>query len=342
MAAKSVDDRGFTTTYFGRCSLCQEPLVPDHSTCAKCQCYVLYVRPQPKQRQAYEMLLATGPEIPTRIGVGGARGGTKSRTIRDAALIIASEVGRQLPGIVIYIIRQIWGDVNQNHVQKLDLERPMLTQYYTGKEYTFPASMGGARIVFGYGDTVKDIRRVSRGPEAYMMFLDQCESFTEEELDELHTPNRWPSASQGGPKTLYAFNPGGPGSDWLKRVFVDRKFNDRENPAHFSFIQAYGHDNFDAWFANEGIEVDGKPLTFESFYALPGDLPVPPDRKYDNNWLHSLPENHRFRMFVERTTYGRAMWSKPDAIRAGDLFGNFDNFEGQYFTCWNKDRVVLR
>jgi hypothetical protein len=289
------------------------------------------------------MLLATGEDVPTRIGSGGSRGAAKSRTIRDAALIIASEVGRRLPGIVIYIIRQIWGDVNQNHVQKLDLERPILTQYYTGKEYTFPSSMGGARIVFGYGDTVKDIRRVSRGPEAYMMCIDQCEAFTEEELDELHTPNRWPSAAKGGPKTLYGFNPGGPGSRWLKRVFVDREFNERENPSHFAFVQGYGHDNFDAWFANEGLLIDGVPLTFESFYALPGDLPVPPNGKYDSRWLAMMPNNHRFRIFVERTTYGKAMWSKPDTIRMGDLFGLFDSFENQAFQgVWDRKKVVLK
>lgn len=337
------DDRGFTTTLFGRCSICKEPLVEGHSNCQKCHAHVLYIRPQPKQKKVYEMLLATGAEIPTRIGIGGSRGAAKSRTIRDAALIVASEVGPVLPGITIYIIRQIWGDVYQNHQQKLDLERPVLTQYYTNKEYTFPDCMGGPRIVFGYGDTVKDIRRVSRGPEAYMMFIDQCEAFSEEELDELHTPNRWPSSAKGGPKTVYAYNPGGPGSHWLRRVFVDRKFSSRENPNHFAFIQGYGHENFDAWFQNEEIILNGKPLDYDSFYALPSDLPVPSNGKYDDIWLDSLPEPHAFRMFVRQTTYGAAMWSKPDNIRLGDLFGRFDQFAGQYFSgCWSEDRVVLK
>lgn len=340
MACK--DDRPFTTTIFGRCSICQEPLKPDHPRC-DCGALVLYIRPQPKQKLIYDMLLASGDNVPVRIGSGGSRGGAKSRTIRDAALVVASEMGPKLPGIVIYIIRQVWGDVYQNHVQKLDLERPGLTQYYLNKEYTFPASMGGPRIVFGYGDTIKDIRRVSRGPEAYMMFIDQAEGFTEEELDELHTPNRWPAAGKGGAKSVYGFNPGGPGSAFLKRVFFDREFKPRENPNHYAFVQAYGFENFDAWFANEGIELDGRPLDFESFYALPGDLEPYPSKKYDEAWLDSLPGNHRFKIFVTQTSEGAKMWSKPDSIRMGDLFGRFDAFSGQFFSgVWSKDKVVLR
>lgn len=290
------------------------------------------------------MVLSTGSGIPVRIGYGGSRGASKSRTIRDIALIVASELGRKLPGIVIYIIRSVWGDVYQNHVTKFDLERPELTKFYNGasKEYNFPGAMGGPRIVFGYGDTTNDIRRVARGPEAFLMLIDQAEAFSEEQLAELNTPNRWPAAGKGAAKTVYGFNPGGRGSLWLKRVFYDRDFKDRERSEDYAFIQGYGYDNFDAWFAMEEIEIDGKPLDFETFYQLPGELPHPKDGKYDSAWLKSLPENHRFRLFVERTTEGAKMWSKPDAIRMGDLFGRFDVFAGQYFPDFDRSKVVLR
>ncbi len=305
---------------------------------------ILHIRQQPKQKQVSDMLLATGKNIPVRIGLGGARGGTKSRTIRDGALIVASEVAPKLPGIVIYIIRQIWGDVYQNHVQKLDLERPELSKYYNAvtKEYSFPEAMGSPRIVFGFGDTVKDIRRIARGPEAYLMLIDQSEAFREEELDELHTPNRWPAAGPGGAKTVYSFNPGGPGSPWLKRVFYDRDFElDRENPEDYAFVQAYGFENWDAWFANEQVTLNGVPLDFDSFYKLPGGIPPCPSGNYNRQWLNDLPDNHQFKIFVTQTSEGKKMWSKPDSIRMGDLFGSFESFSGQYFPIWNRSRVVI-
>lgn len=343
VAAAIRDHRGFTTTVFGRCAQCERELKPDHLTCA-CGAHILYMRQQPKQKQLTDMVLSFGEDVPVRIGYGGSRGASKSRTIRDLALVVASELGRTLPGIVIYIIRSVWGDVYQNHVTKLDLERPELTKFYNGgaKEYNFPDAMGGPRIVFGYGDTSNDIRRVARGPEAFLMLIDQCEAFTEDQLAELNTPNRWPAAGKGGPKTVYGFNPGGPGSRWLKRVFVDRNFKERERPQDYEFIQGYGYDNFDAWFSMEDIEIDGRPLDFDTFYQLPGELPPCPNNKFDNEWLRSMPPNHRFRLFVEQTTEGRKMWSKPDSIRMGDLFGRFDVFTGQYFAgIWNRDKVVL-
>lgn len=342
-ASKSVSDsRGFTTDYFGRCCQCHREITPGHLVC-DCTASICHVRPQPKQKEFIDMLLATGDDIPVRIGFGGSRGASKSRTFRDAALVVASEVAQTLPGIVIYIIRQIWGDVYQNHVKKLDLERPELTKFYSNKEYSFPDAMGGPRIVFGYGDTINDIRRVARGPEAYLMLIDQAEGFTEEELDELHTPNRWPASGPGGAKTAHSFNPGGKGSQYLKRVYFSRKFNTRERSCDFAFIQGYGWSNFDAWFANEGIVLDGQPLTFERFYKLPGELPDNASGIYDDDWLATIPEHHTFKLFVTKTSEGRKMWSKPDSIRMGDLFGRFDAFAGQAFAgVWDERKVVIR
>ena len=46
------------------------------------------------------------------------------------------------------------------------------------------------------------------------------------------------------PKRVYlTCNPGGKGHAWVKRLFIDRRFNDDENAADYAFIQALVDDN---------------------------------------------------------------------------------------------------
>lgn len=341
--ASASDSRGFTTDYFGRCAICKEPIPDGHQTC-KCGALIFRVDPQPKQRILIDGLLARGPDVPVRWGYGGSRGAAKSRGFRDAALVVASEIAQYLPGIVIYIVRQVWGDCEKNHLQEWEREHLPMMDWWDGrtKDFSFPVGMGYPRIAFGYGDTFKDLRRFTRGPNIFLVMIDQSEGFTPEELEELHTPNRWPAAGPGGAKTAYGFNPGGPGSDWHERVFFKKEYDlDRDIPGDYAFIQGYGWDNWHGWIQNENVMIDGVPLTKEVFYSLPGDLPPCPSGIYNRAWLDSIDDHERFKIFVTKTSEGKKMWAKPDNIRMGELFGRFDQFAGQYFTCWNKNRVVL-
>ncbi len=347
--AKATDTgRGFTTDYFGRCALCESELVDKNISCPRCQSYVFFVRPQPKQRQLIDMCLATGHGIPVSIGYGGSRGAAKSRGMRDAILVLISELSRKYPGLVIYLVRQVLGDLFKNHVNQYYLEHPPMKEwFYNGQQekgFVFPDCMGSPRLILGYGDTVKDLERFTKGPEALFIFIDQSEAFSEAELGIIRSPVRWPGAAPGTEKVVYGFNPGGPGMVYLARVFARRDFKlDREKPERFAFIQGYGWDNFDGWFAGQGIEVDGVPLNYDSFYALPGDMPtLPKDGQYNDAWLASIPDHHRFKLFVTKTNEGLKMWEKPDSIRMGELFGRFDSLAGQYFTGWDRNKVVLR
>lgn len=322
-----------------QCPKCKRQISSTDVIC-KCGHFVLRLTLQPKQRQVLDLVRAKGKDVPTKIGFGGSRGAAKSRLARDLAIFIAFSV----PGIVVFIIRRNWGDLEENHLEKLKLERPELTKYYSAgrQSYEFPQEMGGSRIAFKYGDTFDDIRRVGRGPEAYLMILDQCEQFSELELAELNTPNRWPAAGPGAAKTVYLFNPGGSGTDYLRRVFYLKQYKNTEKPGDFTFVQAYGFDNFE-WFRNEEIVVDGEPLTFNKFYSLPGEIPPCPAGVYDDAWLQGVSDRHRFKMFVTQTSEGRKMWSKPEAIRMGDLFGRFDQFAGQYFAgVWDERLCVIK
>lgn len=349
MAKKEIDDLGFTTDYFGRCALCKTQLTDGRDSCPRCHAHVFRVRPQPKQRLLIDMCLATGDMIPVSIAYGGSRGAAKSRGMRDAALVIISEFAKTYPGLVIYLVRQVLGDLFKNHVNRYYLEHPPMKEWFHNgqqeKGFVFPESMGSPRLLLGYGDTPKDLERFTKGPEALFIFIDQAESFSQEELGIIRSPIRWPGAAPGTEKVIYGYNPGGPGMIYLARVFTRREFDlDREKPYRFAFIQGYGWDNFDGWFSGQGIEINGVPLSFDSFYELPGDMPeLPKDGRYNQAWLDEIPNDHRFKLFVTRTTEGQKMWEKPDSIRMGELFGRFDAFEGQAFaSVWDRNRVVIR
>ncbi|MBA3914587.1 MAG: hypothetical protein H0X25_12230, partial [Acidobacteriales bacterium] len=118
-------------------------------------------------------------------------------------------------------------------------------------------------------------------------------------------------------KFVLFFNPGGEGIAFLKRVFGDRSYHERERPEDFAFIQAYGWDNVE-W-VREALEQDG--LTERDFY----------------DW----DSERRFDYFVTRSQYGRELDSLPHTLRVGYLMGSFDKFAGQYFSNFNRDKVVI-
>ncbi len=347
---KKDESIGFTTDYFGRCARCKEVLGDHRGSCPKCHIFVFHVRPQPKQRELIDLCLATGTNIPVSLGYGGSRGAAKSRGMRDAILVIISEMCYTYPGMVIYLVRQVLGDLFKNHVNEYYLEHPEMKEwFYNGQQekgFIFPESMGSPRLLLGYGDTLKDLERFTKGPQAIFIFVDQAEAFSELELGTIRSPNRWPGAAPGTEKIIFGFNPGGVGMIYLARVFFRKEFDlDREKPERFHFLQGFGWDNFDGWFAGQGIKVNGKPLDYDSFYELPGDMPELPDKngKYDQAWLDAIPNHHRFKIFVTQTTEGQKMWEKPDSVRMGELFGRMDAFAGQAFAgVWNRNRVVLR
>lgn len=294
------------------------------------------------------MCLATGRNIPVSIGYGGARGAAKSRGMRDAILVLISEFSHLYPGMVIYLVRQNLGDLFKNHVNMYYIEHPPMKDWFNNgqqeKGFFFPDSMKAPRLLLGYGDTTKDLDRFTKGPEAIFIFIDQAEAFSEDQLGIIRSPIRWPGAAPGTEKVIYGFNPGGPGMIYLSRVFARKEFmKDRENPARFEFIQGYAWDNFHGWFSGQGIEINGEPLNYDTFYSLHGELPnLPKNDTYDDAWLATIPDNHRFKLFITKTTEGMKMWEKPDAVRMGEVFGRFDVFAGQAFAgAWRRDRNVI-
>lgn len=265
---------------------------------------------QPKQAELRDIMRATGKSVPTRIGWGGSRGAAKSGGLRRICLAMRF----LYPGTTGWIVRKIWEDLRINHVERYFDEFPWLEQYYNGsnKEIELPNK---SVIGFRHAESLKRVRQKFMGTECHDLYIDQAEQFSEEELILMPTTVRMPGEKPGECKTSFFFNPGGPGTEYLRRVFHLKQFKGKERPGNFQFIQAYGWDNYE-WFRESGID-----LTPEKFY--------------------SLPSEDRFEMFINDTNYGRELNELPPSLRAGHLLGSFDSFAGQYYTAvWNEDLCV--
>ncbi|HEX7767710.1 MAG TPA: phage terminase large subunit, partial [Nitrospira sp.] len=264
---------------------------------------------QPKQEELGRLIHAEGSDVATWIGFGGARGGAKSGAARR--LMVERRFSK--PGTAGFIIRRNFKDLEENHLEKFREEFPALQQYYESgkKQYRLP---NGSRIAFKFADTPDDSRQLARGTEAMDIFVDQAEQFSEQELLWLHTPNRWKGSGPGECKTVLFFNPGGIGTDFLRRIFHLRQYQGDEQPGDYAFIQSYGWDNYQ-WFSALGISE-------ARFYAL--------------------TDAERFQLFITGTDYGKKLNALPQAMRIGELMGSFSHFAGQYFSgVWDEEKCVL-
>ena len=176
------------------------------------------------------------------VAYGGARGGGKSWAVRVKAVLLCLEY----PGIKVMIVRRTYPELRENHILPLcellrcfdEDRRERIASYNdTKKHIVFP---NGSRILFRYCDHDNDALRF-QGTEVDVLFVDEATQQSEEKMDKLKACVR---GVNGFPKRIcYTCNPGGEGHDWVKRLFIDRRFRDTENPDDYAFIQALVTDN---------------------------------------------------------------------------------------------------
>jgi len=264
---------------------------------------------QPKQLELGKLIYRTGPDAATWIGGGGSRAGGKSAAIRRIML----DRRQNRPGTDGCIVRRVWDEVKRNHVDEFMREWPELRDYWRAGDHEFRLP-NGSRIVFAYAENQQEVDRKFWGVQYYDLFVDQAEQFSEYELQIMHTCNRWPDTALGECKTALFFNPGGVGTEFLRRVFAQRRFHGGERPTDYEFVHMFGWDNF-VWFSGLG-------LTAKQFYAMSSE--------------------ERFELFVDRTAEGRKLNALPQSLRAGHLLGSFDSFAGQYFAgVWDESKLIL-
>lgn len=215
---------------------------------------------------------------------GGAKGGGKSYAMRSECL----KQCLAAPNIRGLALRRTFPEIEQNMLVPMSSELPK--EVYTpniGK--AFFKFNNGSTLKFSHCRNFQDVMRYA-GIEYDFICIEELTHWMEREFKILMNCLR---TSREGimPNGFFSTNPGGVGHAWVRRLFVDRKFQHGEKPENYDFISAKVYDNA----------------------AL----------------MKAQPE------------YEEDLQNLPDALRRAYLDGDWDVFEGQYFTEFNRDKHVI-
>ena len=168
------------------------------------------------------------------IGFGGARGGGKSWAVRTKAKLLALRYG----GIRILIVRRTYPELINNHIRILCAELSGIASYHDrDKLIAFP---NGSIIQFSYCDRDSDLDRL-QGVEYDVIFLDEATQLSEYQMKTITACLR--GVNDFPKRIYYTCNPGGQGHQYIKRIFIDKKYNAGEDPQDYTFIQSLVTDN---------------------------------------------------------------------------------------------------
>lgn len=186
---------------------------------------------QPKQKQ----FAASIERYPYTL-FGGARGGGKSAGLRK--IFLARRF--QYPGSTGAIFRKTYPELEANHIRPMFQEYPELRPYYNESKKLL-ALPNGSTLQFCHAGSEKDID-LYQGREFQDLGIEEAGQWTEQAFRRLMGSNR--SSVPGIPaRAALTANPGSIGHQWLKRLFIERRYNDRERAEDYNFIKSLVHDN---------------------------------------------------------------------------------------------------
>ena len=189
-------------------------------------------KPSPKQ----ELFLK---DTHTVVIFGGARGGGKSWSVRCKAIVLAFKH----KGIKLMIVRKTYPELTANHIEPLKKtlrigQKGSFARYNDSKKViTFK---NGSTILFGYCDKDKDIDRY-QGTEVDVLFIDEATHHSEDIIKKFRACVR--GVNNFPKRTYLTCNPGGKGHGYIKRIAIDKIYEEGENPDDYSFIQSLVTDN---------------------------------------------------------------------------------------------------
>lgn len=214
--------------------------------------------PEPSEKQGQFYL-----ERHKYIGYGGARGGGKSHAVRHKAV----GLGFRYAGITIGIVRRTYPELQKNHIEPLKTilhadnpDKRKRAGIYNQTDKVMRLR-NGSKIYFLYCDNERQLGRF-QGLEFDVLFIDEATQFPEEWIKKMVASVR---GVNDFPKRVYfTMNPGGVGHAYMKRLFIDRKYQKGEKPEDYAFIKALVHDN--------KALMESDPHYVEQLEALPPKL----------------------------------------------------------------------
>ncbi len=239
---------------------------------------------QPKQKEAEEAV-----EKYDYLFYGGSAGPGKSYFLRKYPIKFLikycwHDLG--LKGVKAVLFCEDYPSLHDRHLSKIPYEFPDWLGDYKAQvhEFVLRPEFGGGILAFrNLDDPSKYL-----SSEFALEEVDELTKNPKETFDFLRLRKRWPGIERT--KFIGASNPGGIGHDWVKQLWIEKRF------------------------ASEETEKD-------QFYFIKA---LPQDNKY-------LPES-----------YYNTLSALPEKLRKAYRDGNWDVFEGQYFSEWDKERHVIR
>lgn len=244
----------------------------------------------------------------TEEAYGGAAGGGKSHLGRVAAIYYCAEI----PGLQVYLFRRQHNELVKNHMEGVTSLPSLLRAWVKiGKVRIVKDEIrfwNGSKIFLCHCQHEKDVYNWL-GPEMYFLIIEQAEQFTEFMLRMLFGRNRLPAGlnlppkyAKMFPKTLYTFNPGGPGHAFFKKNFHDvwKRTRTKDNP-------------FPIWHSEDG----GRKRQF--IQALLQDNPS-----------------------VNPKEYAATLSALPPRMRKALLEGDMEQVMGAYFPDLQRDTHLVK
>jgi len=207
---------------------------------------------QPKQSEAFDKSLITPV-----LFYGGAKGGGKSYLIR------AREIYRRMtnPKTKGLIVRKTYPELLSNHIRMFFTEYPQTVNWYKSSEKAIYYPNGSITELSHLG-SVQDVYTY-QGREYEDISIDEITQHEETVFKILRSSNRTTNPNIK-PTMLLTGNPGGIGHGWAKRLFIDKLYQENENPSDFGFVQAKVYDN--------KALMDADPDYIKRLMDLPADL----------------------------------------------------------------------
>jgi len=194
------------------------------------------------QFQDKQLEAARAVEDYTYILFGGSVGGGKSYFLRWIAVWLLMKYAQQIekPGIRVGLFCEDYVALNDRHLSKIQYEFPawLGTLNKSNHEFTLNEKYGSGVIAFrNLDDPSKYL-----SSEFASILVDEVTMNERVVFDFLNLRRRWPGIENT--KFITASNPGGIGHGWVKKLWIDRNFEDeRFDPNDFTFVRSRASDN---------------------------------------------------------------------------------------------------